>query len=350
LTADHGIEINSSTRRMPLQGSFAFDPASAPGSVYSTPSSHDVTVEAGAKLKTKGSVNVHSDGGRVDMNGLINAGGDVNIASTAFHGDNLNIPDAPGVVTASGPINARSASLEGATININAPIHTVDSVYVRSYASDISNSVRAEKYEGDINQRANVTASTGSVNLFSSANIIQADGVKTSAGTDVTLKSQSIWNPKRPAAGGIRVANVQGKTIDIDGGDVTLAGTLKADGNISVQSRAYSPPCPLDSACIAVMAGGHLSQTGNVTSSNGDVMLNAEFISQQASSLTKAGNNVTLSGFSVDTGRIQAGKRIAVDAFYPRLGGTLTAPEISLPANTKNTEGNIRILPKSANL
>jgi hypothetical protein len=150
--------------------------------------------------------------------------------------------------------------------------------------------------------------------------------------------------------GQIRVANVTGKTININGGDITLAGDLKADNDIAVRSLRGSIPCQGE-ICIAVMQGGHLVQTGNVTSRNGNVTLNAATtVSQQPSSLTKAGNDVTLKAFDVQTGRIQAGNKIAVDAYAAHIGGKLTAREISLPANTENTDDNIRIKAKSANL
>jgi hypothetical protein len=150
--------------------------------------------------------------------------------------------------------------------------------------------------------------------------------------------------------GQIRVANATGKTININGGDITLAGDLKADNDVAVRSLRGSIPCQGET-CIAVMQGGHLVQTGNVTSRNGNVTLNAATtVSQQPSSLTKAGNDVTLKAFDVQTGRIQAGNKIAVDAYAAHIGGKLTAREISLPANTENTDDNIRIKAKSANL
>ncbi|MGC2963321.1 filamentous hemagglutinin N-terminal domain-containing protein [Paraburkholderia graminis] len=341
MTADSGISITSSAVRGNVAPAFyqMFDSSAAPRAVSPAPSSREVTVGAGATLKTGGSVQVHSDGARVDMNGLINAGGDVSIGSAAYDGDNMTVPDASGVVTTNGRINARSVYLDGADVNVNAPIRALDSVY-------------AQTYTGDMHQRANVMATTGSVNMISGANLVQADGVNTSAGTGVTLKSESrlpVW-PRRPN-GSLRLANVQAKTINIDGGDVTLTGNVKADGNISVNSRMYNPPCPADMACIAVMAGGQLSQTGNVVSGNGDVALHADAsLSQSRFSRTKAGNNVTLSGRNVETGTVQAGNRITVDANFAHLGGKLTAQEINLPANTTNKDGNIRILPKSANL
>ena len=341
LSGDNAVVISSEGQSGILSPSGTLlDPAIARARVYSAPSTHDVAIESGAKLASKGSVEIRSYGGKVDVNGLINAGADVKIDSTVLTYGDLGPETTDGMITTNGRINAQSVQLTSNSININAPINA-------------ANGVGATTYTGDINQRANVTATTGSVNLVSGANLVQSDGVKTSAGAGVVLRSQlmsPVFSVRTPA-GSIRVANVEAKRITVDGGDVTLAGNLKADGDIAVKSSLYSPPCPADMGCIAVMRGGDLLQSGNVISRTGDVTLNAHgSLSQSALSRTTAGNNVTLSAKNVTTGIVQAGNRITIRANDARLGGKLTAQEIDLPATTTNTEGNIRILPKSANL
>jgi metal-dependent amidase/aminoacylase/carboxypeptidase family protein len=88
-----------------------------------------------------------------------------------------------------------------------------------------------------------------------------------------------------------------------------------------------------------------------VISSNGNVTLDASTaITQQFRSRTSAANTVTLNAARVDTGKIDAGKQINIDAYSASLGGKLTAPDINLPVHTQNAEGNIRVQPKSANL
>jgi len=319
LTADKAIKIVASP--MAYVDS-PFDASTQPDGGYYGLTGHDITVESGAKLHAAtGDVRIDTAGGNVSMNGQIDAG------SAAISADR-------GIVATNGGINADRVSLTGGVIDINAPIRAGSRVDVSA--------------DGDVNQHADVKATTGSVNV-AGINIIQADGVKTSADTSVSLISRSV-RPNTVTTGQIRVANVTGKTININGGDITLAGDLKADNDIAVRSLRGSIPCQGE-ICIAVMQGGHLVQTGNVTSRNGNVTLNAATtVSQQPSSLTKAGNDVTLKAFDVQTGRIQAGNKIAVDAYAAHIGGKLTAREISLPANTENTDDNIRIKAKSANL
>jgi filamentous hemagglutinin family protein len=319
LTADKAIRIVASP--MAYVDS-PFDASTQPDGGYYGLTGHDITVESGAKLHAAtGDVRIDTAGGNVSMNGQIDAG------SAAISADR-------GIVATNGGINADRVSLTGGVIAINAPIRAGSRVDVSA--------------DGDVNQHADVKATTGSVNV-AGINIIQADGVKTSGDTSVSLISRSV-RPNTVTTGQIRVANVTGKTININGGDITLAGDLKADNDIAVRSLRGSIPCQGE-ICIAVMQGGHLVQTGNVTSRNGNVTLNAATtVSQQPSSLTKAGNDVTLKAFDVQTGRIQAGNKIAVDAYAAHIGGKLTAREISLPANTENTDDNIRIKAKSANL
>jgi filamentous hemagglutinin family protein len=321
LTADNAIRITT-TPAFPSPSS-PFDATTAPDGSARALTGHDITVESGAKLQAaSGYVNINSARGNITMNGKVVS-------------DLADITAAGGAVATNGRIDADQVSLGGTAVDINAPINAGSMVSVSG--------------DGDVHQRADVRATTGSVYL-AGADIVQDDGVKTSAGTGVSLISRSV-NPNTVVAGQIRAANVTGKTIDIVGGDVTLAGNLKADGDISVQSRLYKPPCPADMACAAAMAGGHLSQTGNVVSRNGNVTLNAATtFSQMASSLTRAANDVTLKAFDVQTGRIQAGDKITVDAYVARVGGKLTAKEVNLPANTQNADGNIRIKAKSANL
>ncbi|MGE8163968.1 filamentous hemagglutinin N-terminal domain-containing protein [Paraburkholderia sp. NPDC080076] len=319
LTADKAIRIVASP--MAYVDS-PFDASTQPDGGYYGLTGHDITVESGAKLHAAiGDVRIDTAGGNVSTNGQIDAG------SAAISADR-------GIVATNGGINADRVSLTGGVIDINAPIRAGSRVDVSA--------------DGDVNQHADVKATTGSVNV-AGINIIQADGVKTSGDTSVSLISRSV-RPNTVTTGQIRVANVTGTTININGGDITLAGDLKADNDIAVRSLRGSIPCQGE-ICIAVMQGGHLVQTGNVTSRNGNVTLNAATtVSQQPSSLTKAGNDVTLKAFDVQTGRIQAGNKIAVDAYAAHIGGKLTAREISLPANTENTDDNIRIKAKSANL
>jgi filamentous hemagglutinin family protein len=320
LTADNTIRITT-TPTFPSPSS-PFDASTAPDGSARALTGHDITVASDAKIKAaSGYVNISSAGGDVTMNGKI-------VSNLA------DITAAGGAVATNGRIDADQVSLGGATVDINAPINAGSMASVSS--------------DGDVHQRADVKATTGSVNM-AGINIIQADGVKSSADTSVSLISRSV-RPNTVTTGQIRVANATGKTININGGDITLAGDLKADNDVAVRSLRGSIPCQGET-CIAVMQGGHLVQTGNVTSRNGNVTLNAATtVSQQPSSLTKAGNDVTLKAFDVQTGRIQAGNKIAVDAYAAHIGGKLTAREISLPANTENTDDNIRIKAKSANL
>ncbi|PTQ92536.1 filamentous hemagglutinin family protein [Paraburkholderia sp. GV068] len=320
LTADGKVRV---TGQMPSTY-VPFDPSTAPTSGRA-PAGHDITVNSGAKIEAaNGTVEIDTVGGNVSVNGRVAS----SIADISAYGGALAINSA---------INAGQVGITGGTVSINAPVNGGSLVH-------ISGTERLE-------QNANVNASTGSVFLESwHGDIAQSDGVKTSAATSLTLFSGSLA-PDRPATGNLRVANLNAKTISISGGDVTLAGNLKADGDISVQSKLYNPPCPSDATCAAVMAGGRLRQVGNVTSQDGNVTLKAHSsISQQVSSRTMAGDSVMLSASSVETGTIRADNRIAIDARVSRLGGRLTAQEVDLPANTQNTDHNIRILPKSANL
>jgi filamentous hemagglutinin family protein len=301
------------------------------------PSAHDVTIESGAKLQSQRAASIHSDGGHIQMNGIINAANSVRIDSTVLTSGDMG-PEAPvGMITTSGKINARTVNLTSSAVNINAPIKAEDAVYVESQF-------------GDLNQRADITSTNGNVNLLSGGSIIQADGVKTSAAGTVALDNAWRHLVDSLPADQIRAANISAKTISIKGNDVMLAGNLKADGDISVQSKSYNPPCPADSSCIAAMKGGHISQTGNVISSNGSVLLDATTsIVQQPNSRISADKIVTLKSGDVETGKIDAGTQINVNAYRASLGGKLTAPEINVPANTLN-QGKIHILPKSANL
>ncbi|CAD6557834.1 hypothetical protein LMG28727_06453 [Paraburkholderia kirstenboschensis] len=323
LTADKRIEIMSSPTNY---SDSPFDRSTMPFSGDYASIGHDVTVESGAKLNAaNGLVHVATLGGDVINNGRINAGG-------------VYLESSEGAVATNGRIDANTVKLEGGNVDINAPIRAMDSVDVHA---------------GKMIQRANVSASNGSIKLVSAGDLIQADGVNTTAGTNVTLKSVALANPyTQPMAGGqIHVANVTAKTINIDGGDVTLAGKLKADGDISVQSGLSATRCEAEQLCIQSVQGGHLVQTGVAISRSGNVAMKASSsISQQAGSLTKAGNDVTLGAFDVQTGRVQAHNRIVVEAHVARLGGKLTASEISLPDNTLNTDGNIRIKPKATDL
>lgn len=301
------------------------------------PSMHDVTIESGAKLKSQRTVEIYSHGGHVEMNGLINAADTVNIESSVMTYGDLGPETGDGIVTTNGKINANTVQLTSANININAPITAVKEAY-------------AESYSGNLNQRANVTATNGSVTLAAGGDLIQSDGVKTSASDNVTLATGTHWLAYPTASNQIRAANVVAKDIVILGGDITLAGNLKADGNIKVTSRTFNSPC-LAEACAGVLTGGHLTQSGKVVSTNGNVTFDASTsISQQRGSRTSAGNVVTLKSMAVETGKIAAGKQINVNADFARLGGKLTAPEINLPDNTENVKGKVRILPKSANL
>ncbi|REE23266.1 filamentous hemagglutinin family protein [Paraburkholderia sp. BL27I4N3] len=326
LTADNSIWITTAPA-FPSPSS-PFDASTAPDGSARALKGHDIAVESGAKIQAaSGYVNISSVRGNVTMDGKIVS-------------DLADITAAGGAVTTNGRIEADQVSLGGVAVDINAPIHAGSMVSVSA--------------DGDVHQRADVSATSGSV-YVAGANIIQANGVKTSAAADVSLTSEAVYQDPvttvMSPAGQIHVANVTGKTININGGDIALTGNLKADGNISVKSMQYMPPCPDGMSCVQVMQGGHLVQTGNVISRNGNVALNAATtVSQQASSLTKAGNDVTLNAFDVQTGRIQAGDKIAVDAYVARVGGKLTAREVSLPANTQNADGNIRIKAKSANL
>jgi filamentous hemagglutinin family protein len=339
VSADNRIEVSSEAQGGIITPAGTFlDPSVARARVYSAPSTHDVTVESGAKLASKGSVNISSYGGKVDMNGVINAGSDVNIDSTVMKYGDMGPETADGVITTNGRINAQTAQLMSNVININAPIKTVKNVYVESYS-------------GDVNQRANVTSTNGSIYLLAGGNIKQADGVKTSAAHAVTLDTDSNYWSYRLRSNEIRAANIAAETINIRGGDIKLAGNLNADNDISVKSKTYSPSCPSGMSCIAVLTGGHLAQAGNVISRDGNVTLDASSsISRQSKSRTSAGKVVTLDSFAVDTGKIDAGKQINVNAYIARLGGKLTAPEITLPDNTENVKGNVRILPESASL
>ena len=304
------------------------------------PSAHDVVIESGAKLQSKESLYITSPGGHIQMNGTINAN-NVQIDSTVLRPvQTLSTgPEAPvGMITTNGKINGEHVYLMSSAININAPIKADRSVYV-------------ESYYGDLNQRANVTATNGNVNLLSGGSIIQTDGVKTLAAGNVALDTTWRQLVNNSPADKIRAANISAKTISIKGNDVALTGNLKADSNILVQSRSYNPSCPADDICAAVMKGGHVTQKGNVISDNGDVTLNASSsIVQQPNSRTSAGKVVMLTSGVAETGKIDAGKQINVNANFASLGGKLTAPEINLPGATLNTKGKIHILPKSANL
>jgi hypothetical protein len=94
------------------------------------------------------------------------------------------------------------------------------------------------------------------------------------------------------------------------------------------------------------------SQNGNVMLSGltlnkwmdtNAVTIGSGVITQSATARTVAAGDVKVMGSKVRVGNVQAGRSIMVKAVDTEITGRLVAPEIILPADARNTEGNVRI-------
>lgn len=302
LVADQSIAMSTGPSVHAQDGPYGLTPPTA----YA-PSGHDITIERGARLRARQ--------------------GDVIIGALA------------GDVTSRGRIQADRISISGDSVTIDAPIN-------------VARDAEVVAEQGLLAQNADIRAG-GNVSL-SGRDISQGDGVLTSAGGQVKLRTTQEPSTSGPGdmelqvlKGVARVADIKADSIKIDGEHVYLNGNLKADGDIEVVGSHDYAVCIPEVQCFDPSPGGAITQNGLVVSRNGNVMMAADqMIRQTASSRTHAGESVELKAHSVEAGNIRANDRIAIDATYAKLIGSLTAREVILPPGTENEEGNVRIKPR----
>lgn len=277
-------------------------------------SGHDVRVEPGARVQAGGGVRFR-----------------------ALDGD---------VITA-GTVYGSGVLLESSrNVTISAPIRaTSGGVRVHAFGND-----------GAVTQNAGITA-TSDVSL-SGRHVFQNNAVRTKA-RSVTIDARG-----HDSDGSARLANIDAETIRVDTSErLELNGDLTANGDIRI-SLHNKFTCPAGTTCASPVRpggyGGTVVQNGNIISRSGDVTVfgatdlsfdgepavsvaPSGVFNQSVGTKTRAGGNVEITMGSVEVGNIQAGKRIDIDALAARLNGRLAAPEVVVPANTQNQEGNIRI-------
>jgi len=267
-------------------------------------------------------VNIGTTGGAVSLNGDINADGGINVnamngalvaqkSMKAAHGAiNLNADS----IAANGAIDANQVQLQANGIDLNAPI---------TANADVTIDARM----GQVTQTRDVVSKSGNV-AITGGTIDQAAGVKTTAANQVRLMANATSNGQTYSGGVANIANASGRDVSVGGRSVNLNGALTADSTVQAD---------------ASMPGGVITQRGALTSDYGSINLRAETIQQLASSNTKAGYSVALQGSKIASGEIAAGNMINLSGQEVTLGGKLSAPQVSVPANAKNTAGNIVI-------
>jgi len=261
---------------------------------------HDIRIEQGARVKATNAVSLSTEND-IAVNGRIVGG------SVWLYGDD---------VTTQGTIHGAS------NVNVDA--------------------------RGSLVQKGDIVADTAHVSLRAH-DIDQASGVVTRAGDYVSLEAAHEYG------GRVRAAKVQGKYVNITGHDIQLDGNVRAAANIRV-TAVDERVC--DEVCTAEVRQGSIVQNAGVISDSGDVTFTGYStvkwptaisrattgtLTQNAGATTRAAGNVTVDVARASIGNIQAGKSIVVKSKDTTLTGRLVAPEITLPSNARNTEGNVRI-------
>ncbi len=244
----------------------------------------------------------------------VEAGGKVKAARSAL------FKALDGNVRADGRIDAKSIWLGGNNIATRGPLHATSDVNVHA--------------AGDVVQEGNITADTAHV-FIKGRNIHQVDGVHTTAGDYVKLEVPAPAFSTEGRGGRVRAANIEAKRVDIVGNTVELSGRVRADGDIVVTAKPTRFVCEAgpDQTCLALYSsGGQLSQQANLSSRNGSIRLQGGSIDQAAGTWTRAAQNVDMKAdSSVHTGNVEAGNRIDIAATSAYIGGSLSAPTITLP-------------------
>jgi hypothetical protein len=267
-----------------------------------SPTGHDVRVDAGARLTSSGSV--------------------------AFGAEND--------IGVGGRIDAGSVYVSGRNVSTQAPIHAAGNVNITAYG-------------GRIVQDGNITADRAHV-LLQGRSIQQGANTTTRAGDYIKLEAANT------SGGTIAAAHLQGRRVEISGHDIVLDGNVRGDDDVRV-TAIDERDC--GEICTAEFRQGSIVQNGRVASRNGNVMLSgltlnkwmdtnavtigSGVITQSATARTVAAGDVKVMGSKVRVGNVQAGRSIMVKAVDTEITGRLVAPEIILPADARNTEGNVRI-------
>lgn len=326
---------------------------------------HNVTFNGDVNGKYGIDVRTGRNGGGTvtALKSLVSGSGDVNVDAMSY---GLAIAT-PGKVVTRGVVNGNRVNLLGDAVEVYAAVTGKDDVMLAGTVAGVR-------------QQANVASAGGSV-MEQGGAIVHAAGVTTTAAQRAEFRAVS---PEVPAAfnlGGISARDV---LVDNAAGAVSLNGAVSGDGSVQVNAgngtlttaktvqsrygmvglnannvvangaidgalgvyvganRSATLAGPVTSSNdVQVHAGTTITQKGDITSTQGNVMMDAATIDQAATSKTTAANAVYLNGTVIRSGVITAGNEIALNGGDVTLGGTLTSRHVSVPANAKNTAGNI---------
>ncbi|SAK56845.1 filamentous hemagglutinin outer membrane protein [Caballeronia pedi] len=345
-------------------------------SSYGMDNSHGITVASNATLNSsQGAVRIFTQSGDVLLNGRVNAGG---YGLLDVYGNNITVNDL---------ISGTNINLGGNhDVTINAPIKAAN---VLSVGAGWDGS-------GDLIQNANLS---GDGVILGGRNIFQADGVKTTAksllslialpggegdgkivaanlngsqvyvtGGDVTLggtvkgdyevgvlanslKTADINGGRIliTADNAVTNGNIRGDSVDIVGGDFTLNGDVKAKNDVNVYAIGKQAECDVSTSCVYVtdggtwgFSGGSITQNGKIVSDEGSVALHADgALTQTALAKTKAAFDVQLDSFTASVGDITAGREIAIN-FNPDAVRNTYGDAVAMPAVTTQVNGKLK--------
>jgi len=271
-----------------------------------------------------GNVSISAAGSNVTLAGDITADGGINVDA-----GNGSVIAQKMLASTYGPIsiNANTIAANGAvksgnvvqfqannSIDVNAPI---------TASADVMLDARM----GKLTQKADIVSTNGNVAL-SGGTIDQASDVNTKAANQVRVSANVTQSGPTMSGGTAKIANVAAHDVLINGQNISLNGTITADGSIEASTA---------------MPGGVINQSGSLTSRNGMVNMRSDTIQQTSSSMTNGGNGVTLQASKIASGNITSDRAITLSGSDVTLGGKLSAPQVNVPANAKNTAGNIVI-------
>jgi len=172
--------------------------------------------------------------------------------------------------------------------------------------------VIVENAGGAVNLNGAVSADDGVQVMAGNGSITAAKAVESKYGW-VNLNAIDVT-----ANGAI---DAQGVFIDARDGSITLAGPVRSASEVQLS------------------AGKTITQKGDI-GAQGSVAMNAARIDQAATSTTTA-QNAYLQASTINSGVITASNDVTLQGDDVTLGGTLTGRNVNVPANAKNTAGNI---------
>jgi filamentous hemagglutinin family protein len=262
---------------------------------------------------------------------------------------------------------------EGVLLDVNTHVSGSDGAIV--FQADSSFSSLEAKAVNGINVNANITTTTGGINLNGDRdegpdtldpkdNITFASGVSLNSATSITLKAitggmtaaagltltapTSITTTGNLTAAGT-VALTANSGITLNGGITTSAGNLTINANSSV--LALGSGITLSSAGALTLNASNTTSAGNLvmTSTGSTINLDNALVSQGAVTMT-ANSGLTLGNNTLTaTGNInlQGGSSLSLASGMSISGGNITLGGTTITANnsslTLNSTGNITV-------